>query len=339
MSSPRKLYSPEQAFDTGFLQVSPIHNIWYSQHGKRDGKPAVFLHGGPGQSSPPWAAQYFDPAVFRVVLFDQRGCGQSKPLGELKENTTQDIVSDIEKLRKHLGITKWHCVWGGSWGTTLALLYSQAHPEVVGSMVLRGVWAMTQEEFDVTIELMARIWPDVYETTYGYLTPEERKDIFASYYKRMTTGDQQSQFEAAKHYTYFPMMMSALIPPKDGLALLDHEEPDRFLAISRVNIWYCLNKGFIRDGQILEPENMRKIEHIPTWIVNGRYDMMCPVFMAQRVHKSLPNSTLYIVEGTGHTAGVCSPEKILESSLTTVQDAGNQDRLIEVTDDVGKLNV
>ena len=193
-------YSHSEAFGAGFLSVGSIHQLHYEQYGKQDGKPVVFLHGGPGGSTSRTNTVFFNPDVYRVVLFDQRGSGKSLPAADLRENTSQHLAHDIEELREHLNIDRWHMVFGGSWGSTLALLYAQTYPEAVGSLVLRGIFTIRKSELDFTIGPVgaASLYPEQYEEFVNFLPAEERHNIFASYHKRLTADDKQVQLEASR---------------------------------------------------------------------------------------------------------------------------------------------
>ena len=261
-----KPYGHDSAFDEGFLQVSNIHKIHYEQYGKKDGKPVVVLHGGPGGQTTKAQTVFFDPAIYRVVLFDQRGAGRSLPAAELRENTSQCLVADIESLRLHLGIDKWFMVFGGSWGSTLSLLYAQTHPESVGSLVVRGVFNERKEELLFSRgpwSGAARVFPEQYERFLQYLPPEDRHNPIAGYSKLVTSEDYETRLNAARSWNLWDLTIGELVadmPPDEKLA---SKSDTWILQHARMETHYAVNGGFMEDGQILKPENLAKIGHIP----------------------------------------------------------------------------
>lgn len=259
-------YTHEDAYDAGFLAVGDIHQIHYEQYGKQDGRPVVFLHGGPGGSTSKSSSTiFFDPTVYRVVLFDQRGAGKSLPAAELRENTSQHLVSDIEAMRKHLGIDKWHMVFGGSWGSTLALLYAQTHPEAVGSLVLRGIFTVRKSELEWTRSATgaATLYPEAHEEMIGFLPPGERGDVWPAFYKRLTSDDYRTRVEASRAWNKWELSISQLVPDDDVHSILSDDTWS--LQHARMEAHYESNGAFIDDGQLLEPENIARIKHIPCW--------------------------------------------------------------------------
>lgn len=267
-------YTHDDAYDAGFLSVSDIHRIHYEQYGKQDGKPVVFLHGGPGGSTSKASTVFFDPAVYRVVLFDQRGAGKSLPVAELRENTSQLLVSDIEALRKHLGIDKWHMVFGGSWGSTLALLYAQTHPEAVGSLVLRGIFTVRKSEiaWTRTADGAGALFPEAYDEFISHLPEPERVDIWAAFYKRLTSEDYITRVKAAQAWNKWEVGISYLVPEPN---VLDSLSDDTWsLQHARMEAHYESNGAFLEEGQLLRSDNIAKIKHIPCeslcLVCNGR---------------------------------------------------------------------
>jgi proline iminopeptidase len=261
-------YVHPRAFDEGFLQVSDLHKIHYEQYGEEKGKPVVFLHGGPGGQATYDHTVFFDPAVYRVVLFDQRGAGKSLPPAELRENTSQLLVSDIELLRNHLAIEKWFMVFGGSWGSALALLYAQTHPESVGSLVVRGVFNERKSELAFSrgpYSGAARIFPERYERFLQYLAPEARHNPIAGYYELVTSEDYGTRLAAAKSWNQWDISISNLIPETPDLAEdpLKGKDDKWILQHARMETHYAVNGGFMEDGQILKAENLARIKHIP----------------------------------------------------------------------------
>ncbi|KAF2479404.1 proline iminopeptidase [Neohortaea acidophila] len=322
MTSPAP-YKHSPAFDEGFLQVSELHKLHYEQYGKRDGKPVVFLHGGPGGSATYEHTVFFDPAVYRVILFDQRGAGKSLPPAELRENTSQLLVADIESLRQHCGIEKWAMVFGGSWGSTLSLLYAQTHPERVGSLVVRGVFTERKEELQFSRGRgtgAARIHPEVYERFAGHLDPAIRHDPIRGYYELLTSEDYGTRLEAAKRWNEWDSMLGLLVSKSDGLA---GKSDTWFLQHARLETHYGVHGGFMEDGQLLRPENLARIKHIPCAIVQGRYDLFCPPTTAWQLHSGLPLSKLHIIPDAGHSAF----------------EPGIYRKLIEVCDEFAKMDL
>lgn len=302
----RELYPVILPHTTGRLRVSDLHTLYYEEVGNPQGKPAVFLHGGPGGGIDPVYRQYFDPRQWRLVLFDQRGCGQSTPHAELRENTTWDLVRDIEALRQHLGIDQW-IVFGGSWGSTLALAYSQTHPESCKGLILRGIFMLRRQELQWFYqEGTSNIFPDAWE---AYLQPiplEERHDLINAYYRRLTSNDPDLQLEAAKAWSVWEASTSKLLPDPE---LQEKCGEDTFAtAFARIECHYFVNKGFLEtEDQLLR--GCEQIQHLPIVIVQGRYDVVCPVISAWELHQRLPQSELRIIADAGHSItepGICS---------------------------------
>ncbi|KAK8085161.1 hypothetical protein PG997_006432 [Apiospora hydei] len=295
-------YAHEDAFDEGFLQVDQIHNLHYEQYGPRDGKPVIFLHGGPGAGTSKANTAFFDPAIYRVVLLDQRGAGKSTPCAEIRENTTQHLVADIEALRTHLGIPKWHMVFGGSWGSTLSLAYSQAHPAMVGSLVLRGIYLGSREEGVWAENAGAAFYPDVQGEILDFLPPlEEHADRTRRYYELTTQGDDRAaRLAAARAWNKREMCMSTAKPDPEALKKLDDE--DWVMSHACLELHYFVHDCFLEPMQFLKPENIARISHIPTSLVQGRLDLLCPPTYAWKLHEALPQSKLYIINGAGHSA-------------------------------------
>lgn len=294
----RSLYPPVSPYATGTLSVSDLHTLYFEQVGNPNGKPVVFLHGGPGGGIDPIYRQYFDPEKWRIILFDQRGCGKSTPFAELRENTTWDLVADIERLRSHLGIDQW-TVFGGSWGSTLALSYSQTHPEACTGLILRGIFMLRAKEIRWFYQEGASyIFPDVWE---HYLQPiplEERHDLVSAYYKRLTSPDKAVQLEAAKSWSVWEASTSKLLP---DVKLADRFGQDDFAtAFARIECHYFTHKGFFEEeDQLLK--NIDRIRHIPAVIVQGRYDVVCPMASAWDLHKVWPESEFIVVADAGHS--------------------------------------
>lgn len=309
----RDLYPVIPPYTTGKLKVSELHTLYYEEVGNPQGKPAVFLHGGPGGGIDPVYRQYFDPQEWRLVLFDQRGCGQSTPHAELRENTTWDLVSDIETLRQHLGIDQW-VVFGGSWGSTLALAYSQTHPESCKGLILRGIFMLRRQELQWFYqEGTSNIFPDAWEAYLQPIPPEERHDLINAYHRRLTSNDPNIQLEAAKAWSVWEATTSKLLPDPE---LQEKCGEDTFAtAFARIECHYFVNKGFLEtEDQLLR--GCDRIQHLPIVIVQGRYDVVCPVISAWELHQRLPQSELRIIADAGHS----------------ITEPGIRSALIEATD-------
>ena len=294
----RELYPAIEPYLEGSLQVSDLHTIHFEESGNPEGKPIVLLHGGPGGGCPPFYRQYFDPEKWRLVMFDQRGCGQSKPHAELQENTTWDLVNDIEKLREYLNIHQW-VVFGGSWGSTLSLAYSQTHPDRCKGLILRGIFMLRQKEIRWFYQEGASyIFPDAWEEYVKPIPINERDDLVTAYYQRLTSPDAQIRLEAARAWSIWEGSTSRLFPDLD---LKQRFGIDAFAeAFARIECHYFINKGFI------EPEdklllNIDRIRKIPAVIVQGRYDVVCPMMSAWELHRAWPEAEFIVVADAGHS--------------------------------------
>ena len=290
----RSLFPAREAFHQQTLEVSDGHAIYVEQSGREDGEPVVVLHGGPGGGSSPGMRRFFDPDRYRVILFDQRGCGRSKPYASVENNTTWDLIADIETIREALGIRKW-TVFGGSWGATLSLLYAQAHPIRVKALILRGVFTMTQAELDWFYGGGAgRFWPEAWEKFSNMVPPEERHDLITAYRERLFGTLESEVIRFSRAWAAWENTLATLDSNGDG-----GKVPAYYArAFSRIENHYFTNKGFLReDGQILA--DMDKIKHIPGYIVQGRYDMICPPHTAHALHNIWPKSELRLVKA-GH---------------------------------------
>lgn len=309
----RDFYPEIEPFKKGHLKVSELHNIYYEQVGNPKGQAVVFLHGGPGGGVSPDHRRYFDPKHYHIVLFDQRGCGQSTPHAELRENTTWDLVSDIEKLRQHVGVEKWH-VFGGSWGSTLALSYAIKHSERVSGLLLRGIFLCRPSELQWFYqEGASQIFPDFWEKYWNHIPAAERGNMFQAYYKRLTHSDEKIRLDAARVWSQWEGSTSYLyVKPS---AIEEFEDPHKALAFARIECHYFVNKAFFEtDNYLLE--NVHKIRSIPGHIVQGRYDVVCPATSAWALHKAWPESKLEIIADAGHSAS----EPGIRSALITATD-------------------
>lgn len=308
-------FFPEiEPYHSGFLQVSDLHQIYYEEVGNPHGKPILFVHGGPGGGIDPTVRRFFNPTKWRVILFDQRGCGKSTPFSELRENTTWDLVSDIEKLRRHLGIQKWS-VFGGSWGSTLSLVYSIQHPSVVSGLILRGIFLLRKTELQWFYQSGASaLFPEAFEEYLKPIPESERHDLISAYYKRLTSESPIIRKQAAKTWTLWEGVTSKLLPDVTNLGKFAQD--DFADAFARIESHYFINNGFFEtDNWILE--NVHKIRHIPTWIVQGRYDVVCPAVSAYQLHKAIPDSRLFMIPDAGHAAS----ERGIRSKLIEATEA------------------
>ena len=307
------LYPPIEPHTTGMLQVSDVHTIAWEQSGSADGIPVVVIHGGPGGGGQPSYRQYFDPAAFNIIQFDQRGCGKSTPYAELEGNNTQASVSDLEALRAHLGLEKWH-VFGGSWGSTLSLIYAQHHPERVMSLVLRGIFMCRKSELHWFYQDGAsRMFPDAWEQYLQAIPDDERDDLLQAYYRRLTHPDQTVRVSAARAWSRWEAATSKLIPSP---SLVESFQDARFAeAFARIESHYFVHGGFLdHPDQLLH--NVERIRHIPGFIVQGRYDVVCPPQTAWDLHQAWPEAEYHVVPDAGHSA----------------TEPGIVDRLVDATD-------
>ena len=296
MTALLSFYPEIEPFETGFLDVGDGHTIYWERVGTRGGKPAVFLHGGPGGGINPTQRRLFDPSLYDVILFDQRGCGRSTPHAELEANTTWHLVADIERLRELFGFEKW-LVFGGSWGSTLALAYSQTHPDRVSELVLRGVYTVTKAELDWYYQFgVSEMFPEKWERFIAPIPPEERGDLMAAYRKRLTGEDRAAQIEAAKAWSLWEGETITLLPQPETS---DRFGEDQFaLAFARIENHFFTHGAWLEEGQLLR--DAVKLAGIPGVIVHGRYDMPCPARYAWQLSNAWPDAEFFLIEGAGH---------------------------------------
>ena len=294
----RTLYPSVDPFMTGQLQVSERHHIYYEQCGNPAGKPVVILHGGPGAGCGAKMRCFHDPAKYRIVLFDQRGAGRSTPHADLVDNTTWHLVADIEQLRAHLGIDRWQ-VFGGSWGSTLALAYAEAHPDAVTELVLRGIFMLRRWELEWFYqEGASRVFPDAWENYLAAIPVVERHDLISAYHRRLTHEDPAVRLAAARAWSVWEAATSFLY--QDPAFMHSHEEDAFALAFARIECHYFVNGGFFEvEDQLLR--DVSKIRDIPATIVHGRYDVVCPVANAWDLHRAWPEADLRIIADAGHS--------------------------------------
>jgi proline iminopeptidase len=281
---------------TGRLPVDPRHTLYWEECGNRAGPAVVFLHGGPGGGCLPHHRRFFDPGYWRIVLYDQRGAGRSTPAASIVDNTTWSLVADLEKLRAHLGIERL-VLFGGSWGATLALAYAEAFPQRCAGIVLRGVFLATPREIDWFMHGMGRIFPEAWRALAGFLPEEERGDLLAAYYRRLTDDDPAVHLPAAYAWDRYETACSTLLPRSDaGPAFADDAAA---LAIARIEAHYFVHNAFLANGQLLA--NLHRIRHVPCTIVHGRYDIVCPIETAHALADAWPGAELVVVPDAGHS--------------------------------------
>ena len=313
----KTLYEPIEPFETGRLKVSPIHELYYEHCGNPNGKPVVFLHGGPGGGITPDYRRYFDPQIYRIVLFDQRGSGNSSPHASIEENTTWDLVADIERLREHLGIERWQ-VFGGSWGSTLALAYAETHPDRVTELVLRGIFLCRPQEIQWFYQQGASaIFADVWEEYLKVIPEAERGDMVSAYHRRLTSEDRSVRVEAARAWSIWEGSTSKLF--FDPASIEKFADPEFALAFARIECHYFMNNSFFASDNYLI-ENVDRIRSIPAVIVQGRYDVVCPMTSAWDLHRAWPEAQLEIIQDAGHS----------------ITEPGIIDALVRATDRFGR---
>ena len=292
------LYPEIKPYARHELAVEQPHVLYIDESGSADGLPVLFIHGGPGAGCDSASRRYFDPALYRIVTFDQRGCGRSTPHASLENNTTQALIADIERIREHLGIDKF-VLFGGSWGSTLALAYAQAHPQRVHGLILRGIFLCRPQEFSWFYqEGASRLFPDYWEDYVAPIPVEERGDLMQAFYKRLTGTDQIAQMHAAKAWSTWEGRTATLRPNTQVVERFS--EAHRALSIARIECHYFVNDAFLEPNQLLR--DMPKIAHLPGIIVHGRYDAICPLDNAWALHQAWPNSELQIIRDAGHSA-------------------------------------
>jgi len=291
------LYPPLEPRRTGRLAVDALHTLYWEESGNPDGIPVLFLHGGPGSGTSPKHRQFFDPKRYRIVLFDQRGAGQSTPLGEYRDNTTQLLIQDIEQLRMMLGIAQW-LVFGGSWGSTLALAYGQAHPECCLGFVLRGIFLSSDEEIDWFMRGIGWFFPEEHAKFTAPIAPERRTDLLSAYCEQLFSEDPGQNLKAARVWGHYEGSCLHLLQDKD---VADQHGNDTVgLSVGRLEAHYFLHKSFLAPGQLLK--GVERIRHLPAVIVQGRYDVVCPPRTAWTLHQAWPEARFVIVEDAGHSA-------------------------------------
>ena len=315
--SRRVLYPAIETNHSGFMDVGDGHRLYYEESGNPAGKPVVFLHGGPGGGTSAAMRRFFNPDIYRIILFDQRGSGQSTPHACLENNTTWDLVGDIEILRVALQVDRWQ-VFGGSWGSTLALAYAQMHPDRVTELVLRGIFTVRQKELDWLYRKgTSEIFPDAWQRFLAPIPPGERDDLLAAYHRRLNSDDADVRLEAARAWSIFEGSTSQLVPT---VKLAEEFGADHLaVALAQIEVHYFVNNCFMGDGQLIR--DVGKIRHIPGVIVQGRYDVLCPVSSAFELAEAWPEVDLRITPDAGHSA--FEPGNIHELIMATDRFAKN----------------
>ena len=292
-----ELYPEIEPYQTGMLALDDRHRMYWEQSGRRDGAPVVFLHGGPGAGSTPVHRRFFDPAHYRIVVFDQRGAGRSTPLGELTDNTTPDLIADVERLRETLGIERW-IVFGGSWGSTLAIAYAERHPERCRALVLRGIFLCRKHEIDWFLNGIRAVFPERWREFAGFVPEAERGDLLGAYHRRLIDPDPAVHMPAARAWSAYEGACSTLLP--DPGLVAEFRADTMALGLARIEAHYFINDIFIApDSLLAEIEALRPI---PGVIVQGRYDIVCPIATADELHRAWPEASYRVVPDAGHSA-------------------------------------
>lgn len=291
------LFPPIVPYSSGYLEVDPPHNLYWEQSGNPDGVPVLLLHGGPGAGATPTHRRFFDPGHYRIVIFDQRGAGRSTPAGCLDRNTTAALVEDIEALRNHLKIGRWH-IFGGSWGSTLALSYAVRHPQRCLSLILRGIFLCEREEIDWFLYGMRHIFPEAWEQFASLLPEDEQDNLLDAYYRRLTDPDENVRLQAAIRWSLYEGACSSLLPNFETITTQDQK--NHALTLARIEAHYFLHEMFTPENSLLN--SIDAVRHIPTVIVQGRYDVVCPIRTAHRLHQAWPEADYVVVPDAGHSA-------------------------------------
>jgi proline iminopeptidase len=312
------LYPTIEPYDSDYLEVSGLHQLYFEQCGSPLGIPVLFVHGGPGGGCEPMHRRFFDPQAFRIVLFDQRGAGRSRPMAGLTDNTTPHLVADIERLRQQLGIERW-LVFGGSWGSTLGLAYAEAHPQRVTGLILRGIFLCRPSEIQWFYQAGAHhIFPDLWEQYVAPIPEAERHDLVRAYYRLLTSDHRGRQLAAAKAWSTWEAGTSKLFVSQE---LLDRfEQPDFALAFARIECHYFVHDSFLEPEQLLR--QVHQIQHLPGVIIQGRYDVVCPVRSAWDLHRAWPQAAFHIVPDAGHSATEPGIAARLIEATNTFRDHG-----------------
>ena len=299
-----ELYPEIDPYNAGMLELDGRHRMYFEESGNPRGTPVLFLHGGPGAGAAPAHRRFFDPAHYRIVIFDQRGAGRSTPLGDITDNTTPLLVSDIEKLRVHLGIAGW-IVFGGSWGSTLALAYAEAHPERCRGLILRGIFLCRRSEIDWFLYGLRHLFPEAWRAFTDPIPESERGDLLQAYHRRLTNTDPNVHMPAARAWSTYEGSCSTLLPSPETVAYFAGDVVA--LGLARIEAHYFSNNIFLPDDYLLK--NVQRIRHIPGVIIQGRYDAVCPIISADDLHRAWPEAEYIVVPDAGHSAwepGICA---------------------------------
>ncbi len=293
----RDLYPEIEPFDTGMLVLDGLHQMYYEQSGNPKGVPVVFLHGGPGAGANATHRRFFDPDHYRIVVFDQRGSGRSRPLGEIRDNTTPLLVQDIERLRKHLSIDTWF-VFGGSWGSTLAIAYAESHPDRVRGLALRGIFLCRKSEIDWFLYGLRELAPEAWRAFSGHIPEAERSDLLKAYHKRLMDPNPAIHMPAAKVWSVYEGSCSTLLPSPETVRAFAGDV--LALGLARMEAHYFINDIFLPENHLLA--NIQKLRKIPTVVVQGRYDLVCPIRTADELHHAWPEAGYHVIPDAGHSA-------------------------------------
>ena len=291
------LFPEIEPYDSGMLQLDALHTMYWEQSGNPSGVPILFLHGGPGAGSTPAHRQFFDPVYYRIVIFDQRGSGRSIPLGEIRDNTTPHLIHDIETLRQHLGIEKW-LIFGGSWGSTLALAYGEAHPNRCLGFILRGIFLCRKQEIEWFLYGLRNFFPEAWNNFVRLLLPTERDNILSAYYQRLLSPDPTVHMPAARAWGAYEGTCSTLLPSPETVNFFSGDIVA--LGLARMEAHYFSHEIFLPDNALLD--NVSKLHPIPATIIQGRYDAVCPIVSAADLHDAWPQAEYIIIDNAGHSA-------------------------------------
>ncbi len=293
----RDLYPSIEPYQNGFLRVDEVHTLYWEQCGNPKGAPILFLHGGPGAGCSATHRRFFDPSHYRIVLVDQRGAGRSSPLGDIRHNTTEHLIDDLEHLRRVLGVDGW-LLFGGSWGSTLALAYAQTHPDRVTGLILRGIFLMRRWEIDWFLYRMGMIFPEAWSAFSGFLPQTERSDLLEGYWRRLNAGDATVRLAAARSWSVYEGACSSLLLNPDLLSVA--AEDSHALGLARIECHYFRNNLFQPEDKLLR--DIARIRGIPAVIIHGRYDIICPIVTAAELHRCWPEADYQVVPDAGHSA-------------------------------------
>lgn len=292
------LFPPIDPYDNGYLPVDELHTLYWEQCGRPDGVPVIFLHGGPGAGASPTHRRFFDPNHYRIVIIDQRGSGRSVPLGETRRNTTEHLIADLEALRRLLRIEKW-LLFGGSWGSTLALAYAQACPERCLGLVLRGVFLMRRQEIDWFLHGMRNIFPEAWENFIGHIPERERGDLLEAYWRRLDSPDPAVRLAAGRVWSGYEASCSCLLPPREPVGPSAADDAHA-VGLARIEAHYFRSNAFRPEDKLLR--DVERIRHLPATIVQGRYDIVCPIISADALRRAWPEADYRVVPDAGHSA-------------------------------------